>query len=260
MNTPGAWRGCTRRSARKNHTHFALGGCDLVAHIALSMNVSAIFRISSLCAIASLLSACASVSVRDDSPSKSTKPNAAPKHIYVVPFSTEHAKIKQHPMRKHPGELPSEAQKLLADRLVTELTKTIAPASLVSSPKAAGRDGWLVTGDFTELNEGSRILRMAIGLGIGSTKMSTAVRVQKLPSSNPPFFGFSTKGTSGATPGAATNPIPFSSAPTVLFQGQQGISDDSARTARMITARIANYIHDRGWSLKGPIPTVKMAR
>jgi hypothetical protein len=224
------------------------------------MNVSATFRGLSLCALASLLSACASVSVRDDQPSRQAKPSSAPKHIYVLPFSTAKAKIKEHPMRKVPGGLPGEAQKLVADRLVQELSKTVASASLVSSPAAAGRNGWLVTGDFTELNEGSRILRMAVGLGIGSTKMSTAVRVQNLPASNAPFLGFSTKGTSGSTPGAATNPIPFSSAPTVLFQGQQGISDDSARTARMITARIANYVNDRGWLLKGPLPAVKKAR
>lgn len=213
-----------------------------------------------LCAGASLLSACASVSVADAKLDRSPKPKTAPKQIYVVPFSTANAKIKEHPMRKVPGGLPSEAQKLVANYLVAELSKTVGPAKLVSSPAAAGRDGWVVSGDFTELNEGSRILRMAIGLGIGSTKMATSVRVQNLPASNPPFLGFSTHGGSGATPGAATNPIPFSSAPTVLFQGQQGISDDSARTARMITARIANYIHERGWPLKGPVPTVKVAR
>jgi hypothetical protein len=224
------------------------------------MNVSALLRALSLCAAASLLPGCASVSVRDDQPSRQAKPSLAPKHIYVLPFSTARATIKEHPMRKRPGGLPGEAQKLIADALVSELSKSVAPASLVSSPAAAGRGGWLVTGDITELNEGSRILRMAIGLGIGSTKMSTAVRIQNLPASNAPFLSFSTRGTSGATPGAATNPIPFSSAPTVLFQGQQGISDDSKRTARMITARIANYVQERGWPLIGPVPKVKTAR
>ena len=98
------------------------------------------------------------------------------------------------------------------------------------------------------------------GLGIGSTKVGTSVRVQNLPASNPPFLTFTTYGTSGATPGAATNPIPFSSAATALFQSQQGISDDSNRTARMITARIANYMSERGWPLIGPAPKIKTAR
>jgi hypothetical protein len=225
------------------------------------MNVPAIFRALALGAAALLLPACASISVRDDvAAARQVKPTSAPKHIYVAPFSTAHAKIKEHPMRKHPGALPAEAQKLIADKLVEELSRTVAPASLVQSPAAAGRNGWLVTGDITELNEGSRILRMAIGLGVGSTKVATSVQVRNLPASNAPFLGFSTHGGSGATPGAATNPIPFSSAPTVLFQGQQGITDDSGRTARMITARIANYVNDRGWPLKGPVPAVKTAR
>jgi hypothetical protein len=100
---------------------------------------------------------------------------------------------------------------------------------------------------------------MAIGLGAGGTKMVTTVNVRNLPAKNPAFLNFSTSGGSGATPGGATNPIPFSSAPTVLFQGQQGVSDDAARTARMISARIANYVAEHGWPLKGPVPTVKMA-
>ena len=162
-------------------------------------------------------------------------------------------------MRKHPGQLSSEAQDLIARHLVEELSKSVAPATLVKSPAAAGRDGWVVTGDITKLNEGSRILRMAIGLGAGSTEVDTAVAVQASPASRHPFMAFTTKGTSGATPGAATNPIPFSSAPTVLFQGQQGISDDSARTARMITSRISDYMVQRGWAVAGKSRKTKMA-
>jgi hypothetical protein len=155
--------------------------------------------------------------------------------------------------------LPKEAQDLIAKHLVDELSKSVAPATLVKSPAAAGRDGWVVTGDITKLDEGSRILRMAIGLGVGSTKMETAVAVRASTASKHSFLSFSTKGTSGATPGAATNPIPFSSAPTVLFQGQQGISDDSARTARMITSRIADYMTQRGWAVSGKVGKTKMA-
>ncbi len=162
-------------------------------------------------------------------------------------------------MRKNPGQLPNEVQDLIAKHLVEELSRTVAPAVLVKSPAAAGRDGWVVTGEITKIDEGSRILRMAIGLGVGSTKMETAVAVNASRASKRSFLSFSTKGTSGATPGAATNPIPFSSAPTVLFQGQQGISDDSRRTARMIASRIADYVVQRGWPVTGKVRKTKMA-
>jgi len=142
---------------------------------------------------------------------------------------------------------------------VSELPAKIAPATLVNSPATARRDGWLVSGEITRIDEGSRILRMAIGLGAGGTKLQTRVAIEDLTARTPAFLRFSTSGGSGATPGGATNPIPFSSAPTVLFQGQQGITDDAARTARMISARIADYMATRGWLASGAARRAKMA-
>lgn len=223
------------------------------------MNKVCFFRTVLVAFSAGLLCSCASVTVKDADSGGTAKPTAAPKKFYVTRFSTEHANIKEHPLRKHPGQLGAEAQELLANYLVSELTKHVGPAMLVSSPAAAGRDGWLVTGNITRINEGSRILRMAVGLGMGGTKLETRVAVLNLPARNKPFLSFSTTGGSGATPGGATNPIPFSSAPTVLFQGQQGVSDDSARTARMITARISDYMVSRGWLAAGKAPKAKMA-
>jgi Domain of unknown function (DUF4410) len=201
--------------------------------------------VSGIAALA--LSACASVTVKEVNTSQGRKPTAAPKNYYVVPFSTAGANIKEHPMREHPGQLAIETRQLVADALVRQISSTLGPAKLVSSPAAAGRNGWLVTGDITRINEGSRILRMAIGLGAGGTKLETRVRVTNLPASNPPFLNFSTTGGSGAEPGAATNPIPFSSAPTALLATRTGITDDANRTARMITAAIADYQVQRGW-------------
>lgn len=204
-------------------------------------------RVAASGLVAMIFTACASVTVKEVDASQNQKPKAAPKTFYVVPFSTAGANIKEHPMREHPGQLASETQRLLADYLVAEISKTLGPAKLVSSPAAAGRNGWLVTGDITRVNEGSRVLRMAIGLGAGGTKLETKTRVTNLPASNPPFLGFSTTGGSGAEPGAATNPIPFSSAPTALLAAKTGITDDAARTSRMITAAIADYQVQRGW-------------
>jgi hypothetical protein len=210
------------------------------------MNTAALrVLISGFAALA--FSACASVTVKDVDSSQGRKPTAAPKTYYVVPFSTAGANVKEHPMRKNPGQLANEVQSLIASNLVSEISSTLGPARLVKSPSAAGRNGWLVTGDITRMNEGSRILRMAIGLGAGGTKLETRVRVTNLPSSNPPFLSFHTTGGSGAEPGAATNPIPFSSAPTALLAAKTGITDDANRTARMITAAIADYEVQRGW-------------
>ena len=78
--------------------------------------------------IALTFSSCSSVTVRDAAVAGSVKPGAGPKRFYVVPFSTAQARIREHPMRKHPGKLASETQTLIADALVAELSKNIAPA------------------------------------------------------------------------------------------------------------------------------------
>ncbi|MEQ1860688.1 MAG: DUF4410 domain-containing protein [Chthoniobacteraceae bacterium] len=203
------------------------------------MNARLLPRLALAIAALSLCS-CAAVKVTDTTPAGAAT-TKAPRKVYVAPFSLAGANIKEHPMRKHPGKLGAEAQQLLADFLVAEISKSVAPATRVSSPTAAGRDGWLVTGEITRINEGSRFLRMAIGLGAGGTKLETNVSVQSLPSRKA-FLQFRTSGGSGSMPGAATNPIPFSSAPSAALQARLGVSDDAARTARMITDRLATQL------------------
>jgi hypothetical protein len=219
---------------------------------------SAALRVAGSSLAVLIFSACASISVKDVASQNGATPKAVPKRYYVMPFSTAGAQIKEHPQRKNPGQLANESQTLVAQALVADLSKNLGPAKLVKSPSEAGRDGWLITGQFTKINEGSRILRMAIGLGAGGTKMDTRVHVTNLPGGNPPFLSFNTTGGSGAEPGAATNPIPFSSAPTALFAANKGVTDDAARTARMITAEIAEYQVEHGWLAPGKVVKPKM--
>ena len=213
--------------------------------------------LSVLSGFAFLLSSCASVSVKGDRADESAKPKSKPAHIYVEPFGTAHAVVKEHPMRKKPGQLKTEAAGMVAKALVDELSKHVAPASLVTAGSGPRSGGWLVGGEFTRISEGSRFLRMAMGLGMGGTKMETRVNVRNLPRKNAPFLSFETTGGSGASPGAATNPIPFSSVPTALLASEAGVTDDAKRTARMIAAAIAQYAVQRGWLPAESAPKVK---
>ena len=216
--------------------------------------------LSALSAFALLLCSCASVSVKSGQGGDSAKPKAKPAHIYVEAFSTGRTVLKEHPMRKNPGQLKAEARDLVAKHLVAELSKHIAPASLVAPGAAPRGGGWLVSGEFTRISEGSRFLRMSMGLGMGGTKMETHVLVRNLPGRNAPFLNFETTGGSGASPGALTNPIPFSSVPTALLASEAGVTDDAKRTARMITAEIAQYAVERGWLSAETAPKVKHAK
>lgn len=205
-------------------------------------------------AAALLLCSCASVSVKDVA--QTTEPAKKPRHIYIETFAVDKARMKENPYRKNKGALASDAQRLLGAALVDDFTKLGIPAVLVAPGHAAGTDGLVISGRITRLEEGSRLLRMGLGLGFGGTKMETAVEVRNdhAPKS---FLTFATTGGSNATPGAATNPIPFSAAPTALLDSKEGVSDDAARTGRQITAVVGGYLAKHGWVDAAKVPKEK---
>jgi hypothetical protein len=204
------------------------------------------------------LSGCASVSVKDVSKGDG-KELKRPVQIQVAPFVVDRANVKENPARKEPGQLGNEAQKLLQGFLVAELNRMGILSAAVSSAGTPPPNTWLVSGRITRLADGNRLLRMAIGLGSGGTKFETEADV-RAGSGKKSLLHFHTTGGSNATPGGLTNPIPFSGVPTALLKAKDGITDDAARTARMIAGTIGNYMAQRGWVSAEKVPQVKMAR
>ena len=201
------------------------------------------------------LCSCASVSVKDVAQTGGTQPTHRPRRIEIQTFAVNPAGVKENAYRKNKGQLGAEAQRLLDERLVAEFNKAGIPAVLVGRGSGA-RDAWLVTGEITRVVEGNRLLRMGLGLGFGGTKMETRVAVRN-DGAPRPFLTFDTTGGSNATPGAATNPIPFSAAPTALLDSKEGVTDDSGRTARMIVGSVGDYMARHGWADASKLPKVK---
>ncbi len=222
-----------------------------------------------------LLIGCASVTVKNieqhEGPQdpRNTRGPQPPAAFVVQNFAVDLSHVKENRWRRHPGKLAEESQRLLAGFLAKELGKTgiavITDANL--SPVAAPPNAWVISGTITRVAEGNRLLRMGIGLGTGGTKMETNVSVNAVsdvsasakPAASMRVLQFSTTGGSNATPGAATMPIPFSGLPTALMNSKDGVTADAARTARMITATITDYLVRRGW-LKGTWEKPKLAR
>jgi hypothetical protein len=202
------------------------------------------------------LSACASVSVKDVA-RKDGEKAGRPAQLAVAPFAVVEGTVRENPNRKNPGKLGSDAQSLLKGYLVEELGKLGIPVITVDS-QSAPANGWLIGGQITRLAEGNRLLRMSIGLGSGGTKFETAVHVKDARARN--ILSFATTGGSNAMPGGVTNPIPFAGVPTAILRSKDGITDDAARTARMIAGTIGNYLADRGWIPRDKVPVVKLAR
>ena len=208
------------------------------------------------CLAALLFSSCASVSVKGDKRS-AKQPAQKPAKIYVADFGTQQGAYK---IQGDPGKNPEAFKKKTAETLAAYLVKGVnthvAPAARTGSVGGLPKTGWLVAGEFVRVNTGSRILRAGVGLGAGGTKMETRVLVFDLAAGTEPFLTFETTGGSNAMPGLLTNPG-TSAAISMTTQAMMGVTDDCARTSRMITGALNGYMVDRGWLPKSKAYSAK---
>jgi len=195
-----------------------------------------------------VLVSCASVSVEDGTERITQK---MPEIIYVADFSTAHSDFEVDRTGKDLAEFKKNLQLMLKTAMATDLTDRLVTAAAVGKGKQSGlKNAWLVRGEFTTVQQGSRLLRSAIGFGAGGTKVETRVEVYDL-AQNPdtPFLTFSTTGGSGSEPGAilALSADPLQIAVGGVTGAAHGLSEDTKRTAREVTAEFSDYMFKRGW-------------
>jgi Domain of unknown function (DUF4410) len=195
------------------------------------------------------LVSCASVSVEEGT---STEVQKMPEIIYVGDFGTTQADFKVDRTGQELAEFKKNLQLMLKTGIAADLTDKLVPAAAVEKRKQSGlRNSWLVRGEFVKVEQGSRALRSVFGFGAGGTKLETKVEVYDLAQGDgTPFLTFSTTGGSGAEPGALAGGIttdPLQLAIGGASGAAHGLSEDTARTAREITAEISDYMYHRGW-------------
>ena len=194
------------------------------------------------------LASCASVSVQDGTEHATKR---MPEMVYVLDFSTAHGDWEVDRKGAELAEFKKNLQLMLKTAMVADLTDKLVPA-VAGTKLDWGRDrnAWLVRGEFTSVAQGSRLLRSAIGFGAGQTQLETRVQVYDL-AQNPgvPFLTFSTTGGSGSEPGAilALSADPLQIAIGGVSGAAHGLSEDTKRTAREITAEFSDYMYKRGW-------------
>jgi hypothetical protein len=198
------------------------------------------------------LAGCASISIEPHSESNEAQ---KPSRIYVEEFGTAHGAFNVDRNGDELRDFKSNLKAMLQTAMVTDLTKRLVPAE--EEPKHGsmlGQHAWLIRGTFTRVNQGSRLLRGTIGLGAGATKLETHVEVYDLDVSDThPFLTFSTTGGSNAEPGAITG-VWTDPVTTVVGVGLggignflHGVTEDTKRTAREITAVLSDYMFRRHW-------------
>jgi len=208
------------------------------------------------CLAALFLCSCASVSVTGENAS-SSKRVQRPAKVYVADFDTKGTAVKiAGSESKDPETFKTKVAGLLTKYLVKGITDHVAPAEPTTRTTGLPRKGWLVTGEFLRINTGSRFLRAGIGLGSGGTKMETRVMVTDL-STGQQFLAFKTTGGSNAMPGLMECTGPGNAAFIILSQSMMGVTDDAARTSRMITGELNSYMIDHNWLPKDKRYSVK---
>ncbi len=216
---------------------------------AFSRNMPDTFRVFVLNTAALALSACSSVSVDKVTP-LGARP-VAPQKIYVQDFElpTKVARVD----RAGPAleNFLLSFKRSLTMATVERVEKRIVPAQSLQSDAAIRREpAWVVTGKFITVNQGSRALRAAVGLGMGGTKIETVVTVCDVSGSEPrEVLKFVTTGGSNAQPGAVFGlimPNYWLIAADFVGKGLPGLNADVIRTSRQIVAVLSEYMAQHG--------------
>lgn len=194
-------------------------------------------------------------------------PSATPQMIYVTDFDLEVRDVKSRPgllpQRKQPigprpniGPRARSAQKdpevhareivdLMASSLVKELTKKEFNAQRFNPGGTFPANGLLVRGVFTQVDEGNRLRRVAIGFGAGETEMQILVSVDDLVQGSPkPFYELDTKAESRKLPGAVITMNPHIAAAKYVLSGrdlEKNITQTASKIAGDIVERVKKH-------------------
>ncbi|HEX4139123.1 MAG TPA: DUF4410 domain-containing protein [Candidatus Methylacidiphilales bacterium] len=205
-----------------------------------------------LVVVALVLTGCASISVQ---PGQNVATDQPPKKVYVEGFDTSTGDFRVDREGEELVAFKSSLQIMMSAGISYDLTKRLIPAERIDGhPRFPRQAAWVIKGEFVRVEQGSRLLRGTVGFGLGATKLVCRVRVYNLADSRPgPFLSFTTTGGSNAEPGAITS---FATDPlTLVIQAAagsagniaHGITEDTERTAREITATLSDYMYHHGW-------------
>ena len=149
-----------------------------------------------------------------------------------------------HPLATgNPADKAREIVNETSEALVKGLTEQgISSVRLGSAESVLPSDGWLVSGLFTEVDEGNRLKRAVIGFGQGATQMDVQVGISDLAGKNPkaPFIIFGTVDDPKKLPGAAVTMNPYVAAAKFVME-KNATARDVRNTAEQIVAEIVKF-------------------
>jgi hypothetical protein len=106
--------------------------------------------------------------------------------------------------------------------------------------------GWLVQGQFQNVDPGNRAQRAVIGFGAGEATTEVQVEVDRLaPGSTTPVLQFGSNADSGHAPGAVVTMNPYAAAAKFVL-GRNATMRDVQKMGQAIAVQIAKYAREQG--------------
>lgn len=211
-----------------------------------------IVRDTGLLIAAAVLAGCASVSVKEDRWTQEQL--ALPKRVHVADYEVPAEALAVDRTGAELEAFRQEKARNFTTELCQRITARIAPAVPLAAGPRPEKGSWVVEGRFLRVNQGSRLLRSMVGLGAGGTKMEarTIVSAVGARGAKRKIAEIETTGGSNAEPGLLTFPTPIGGSIRALVSlAKTGVTADQQRTARMITAALAEKLEAQGYRLGG---------
>ncbi len=148
----------------------------------------------------------------------------------------------------------------LSQQLVEKLQKRGIAAERAFDDRAPPLHAFVVRGQFLEVDKGSRLKRMVIGFGAGSSKLVAQVQVyqtlewglRRIAEAEATASGSKAPGMAmplgvGATVGSIATSAAISGGMNVVKEARGGMAADAGRMAEQIAKRAEAYYRSQGW-------------
>ncbi len=148
--------------------------------------------------------------------------------------------------RQDPATAANDLVRLMSESLVADLQRAGFTAQRLSSAADRPSEGLVVSGVFTELNEGNQMRRALLGFGSGKAKMQLYVMVADASHGDQPLYQTSTQKNSGKGPGSeiALNPYAGAAGFVVKFGMTKNAPEKMVKkTASKITAQVGKQLN-----------------
>ncbi|MGA1124230.1 MAG: DUF4410 domain-containing protein [Chthoniobacterales bacterium] len=201
---------------------------------------------------AALLAGCASVGVKEDN--WTDQRPTLPTRVYVADYGVPAEVLAVDRGGEELEAFRRSTAENFTGELCERISKRIAPAVPLEKGTRPAKGTWVVEGSFLRVNQGSRLLRSLVGLGAGGTKMEVRTIVSSVGARGVKrkIAEIETTGGSNAEPGLLTVPAPIGGGiRAVVSLANTGVTKDQERTARMITAAMAEKLEAQGHQLSG---------